>query len=274
MTREKTSVGDRARRKRKRCRLAAAGTLLVAAAASLAPLAVAEGEDPATGPRTYVLVHGAWGGGWAWRDVANRLRARGHETYRPTLTGLGERRHLVAADVGLETHIEDVVNLLVFEQLRGVVLVGHSYGGMVISGVADRVPERIAHRVYIDAFVPQDGESVSGEGGPDEWIRDMTRDGLVIPPWVRPGQEPPHDVPHPLRSFTDRIRLQNAAAKGIPTTYILTVEPGAETDDFSEHAARARARGWAITRLEADHNPQWSAPAELTDLLDAAPTAG
>ena len=245
---------------------------MVMLAAVLASPGVAGDEPPVPEQRTYVLVHGAWGGGWAWRDVADRLRARGHEAYRPTLTGLGERRHLVSLDVGLATHIEDVVNVLVFEQLRNVVLVGHSYGGMVISGVADRVPERIAHRVYIDAFVPEDGESIAGEDGPDEWLRKMTGDGLVVPPWVGPDQEPPHDVPHPLRSFTDRLRLESEAAKRIPTTYILTMGPGAQTDDFSAHAARARARGWAVEVLEADHNPQWSKPAELTDLLDEAPT--
>jgi pimeloyl-ACP methyl ester carboxylesterase len=222
---------------------------------------------------TYVLVHGAWGGGWAWKDVADRLEQKGHEAYRPTLTGLGERRHLVSTEIGLDTHIQDVVNVLEFEQLTDVVLVGHSYGGMVISGVAERVPDRIRHRVYIDAFVPEDGESASSrnDAGGDDWLQQMTKDGLVVPPWVRPDQPLPHDVPHPLKTFTDTISLKSEAARAIPTTYILTVDPGQETDAFSSQAERARERGWTLHQMETDHNPQWSKPAELVELLQAAP---
>jgi pimeloyl-ACP methyl ester carboxylesterase len=131
--------------------------LLLAALA----LAVAAGPLPAQGaPRTYVLVHGGWGGGWAFRALDSLLTAAGHRVYRPTLTGLGERMHLATSEVGLSTHVTDIVNVLLFENLRDVVLVGHSYGGMVITGGADRVPERIRHLVYVDAFVPEDGESV------------------------------------------------------------------------------------------------------------------
>ena len=252
-------------------RLARIPTLALATALLSIPTA---GAEPPARSCTYVFVHGAWGGGWAWRDVASRLRERGHATHRATLTGLGERRHLASAEIGLETHLQDVVNMLLFEQLEGVVLVGHSYGGMVISGVADRVPERIAHRVYIDAIVPEDGESLVGEEGPGEWLRPMIRGEMIVPPWVTPDQEPPHDVPHPLRTFTDPIRLRNEVAKRLPTTYILTMAPGADTDDFSRHAARARQRGWTVVELEADHNPQWSKPAELTELLTGTPCPG
>ena len=184
---------------------------MLVAAALLAPPAAAEEEPRPSGQRTYVLVHGAWGGGWAWRDVADRLRARGHEAYRPTLTGLGERRHLATEDVGLDTHIEDVVNLLVFEQLHDVVLVGHSYGGMVISGVADRVPERIAYRIYIDAFVPEDGESLVGEDGPTSgfatsFSRKKAAPGStrrrVWPPWRLSSASPWRSSPSPGASRT------------------------------------------------------------------------
>lgn len=106
---------------------------------------------------TFVLVHGAWLGGWAWKHVTPRLRMAGHEVFAPTLTGLGERVHLAHPGVGLETHIQDVVNVLVFEDLQQVTLVGHSYGGIVITSVADRTPERLAQLVYLDAFVPEDG---------------------------------------------------------------------------------------------------------------------
>src|SRR5688500_11127625 len=100
---------------------------------------------------TFVLVHGAWGGGWAWKRVAPLLRRQGHEVFTPTLTGLGERAHLTSRDVNLDTHIRDIENLLLYEDLENVVLVGWSYGGMVVTGVLDRVPERLAHVVYLDA---------------------------------------------------------------------------------------------------------------------------
>src|SRR5437867_3282753 len=115
---------------------------------------------------TFVLVHGASTGGWYWAPVRSLLRDAGHEVHTPTLTGLGERCHLLSRGIGLDTHIQDVVNALVYEDLRDVVLAGHSYSGMVVTGVADRVPERIAHLVYVDAFVPHHGESLLDLGGP------------------------------------------------------------------------------------------------------------
>ena len=113
----------------------------------------------ASGEHTYVLVHGASGGGWDWRTMDELLTARGHTVYRPTLTGLGERAHLNSPKVNLTTHITDVVNVIRFEDLQNVVLVGHSYGGMVITGVMDAIPERISHAVFLDAAVPEDGQS-------------------------------------------------------------------------------------------------------------------
>ncbi len=107
---------------------------------------------------TFVLVHPAWFGGWCWGKVTPLLRDRGHDVYTPTLTGLGERAHLANPEISLATHIEDVVNVLEFEDLQRVILVGNSSGGMVITGVADRVPERLAQVVYLDAFVPEDGQ--------------------------------------------------------------------------------------------------------------------
>src|SRR5688572_1955574 len=107
---------------------------------------------------TYVLIHGAWHGGWCWKLVAPALRRAGHEVYAPSLTGLGERRHLASRAIDLEAHVRDVVELLEMEDLSGVVLLGHSYGGMVVTGAADRVPERISQLVYLDAFVPENGK--------------------------------------------------------------------------------------------------------------------
>ena len=103
---------------------------------------------------TFVLVHGAWHGGWCWKKVAPLLRSAGHEVYTPTLTGLGERDHLLTRDIGLDTHIQDIVNVLEYEELTQVVLVGHSYGGMVVTGVAERAHERLRQLVYLDAATP------------------------------------------------------------------------------------------------------------------------
>src|SRR5271167_937589 len=108
---------------------------------------------------TFVLVHGAWHGGWCYKRVAQLLREAGHEIYTPTLTGVGERVHLMTPAVTLDTHIQDILNVIRFEELADVVLCGHSYGGMVITGVADKVPDKIRSLVYLDAFVPNDGEA-------------------------------------------------------------------------------------------------------------------
>lgn len=222
-------------------------------------------------PSTFVIVHGAWGGSWAFRRVDALLSLRGHKVYRPSLTGLGERVHLSRPDVDLSTHINDVVNMILFEDLREVILVGHSYGGMVITGVADRVPDRIRRLVYIDAFVPNDGESVISLQGPSAtWVKQMTQGSFIVPPWVKPDQLPPKDVPQPLKTFTEPIILKNKAARSIPAMYILTVEKGhdAKDDDFASQAERATARGWPVHQLQADHNPQWSAPEALVEMLD------
>jgi pimeloyl-ACP methyl ester carboxylesterase len=223
----------------------------------------------ASKPKTYVIVHGAWGGSWAFRRVGSMLGAAGHTVYRPSLTGQGERVHLASPEVGLGTHIDDVVNTLLFEELKDVVLVGHSYGGMVITGVADRVPDRIKHLVYLDAFVPDNGDSamtMTRPGGSD-WLKSMTSNGYIVPPWVKPEQPYPKDVPQSLKTFTEPIVLKNEAARKLPATYVLTMEAGKTTDDFSPQADRAKARGWAVLQLTADHNPQWSAPEALVAML-------
>lgn len=132
--------------------------LLLACGLNIAASAQPPKPTPVPKP-TIVIVHGAWGGSWAWRKVDTLLREKGFNVYRPQLTGLGERVHLSRPDIGLSTHIDDVVNTILFEDLHDIILVGHSYGGMVITGVADRVPDRIRRLVYLDAFVPNDGES-------------------------------------------------------------------------------------------------------------------
>lgn len=182
-----------------------------------------------------VLVHGAFVGGWCWRWVAPLLTAAGHQVHAPTLTGLGERAHLTGPHVSLDTHIEDIVSLLRYEDLTDVMLVGWSYGGMVVAGAADRVPERIGHIVYLDSDAPRDGET-SVPPGRLAAREDLARahgDGWRVPPtalgvdarllaelpqeqrdWVAARFEP-----QPLRTWTQPIRLSGSAV-GIPTTYV------------------------------------------------------
>lgn len=229
-------------------------------------------QSSASDPKTYVIVHGAWGGGWAFREVDDLLTTSGHKVYRPTLTGQGERVHLADLDIGLDTHIQDVVNTVLFEELNGIVLVGHSYGGMVVTGVADRIPERISHLIYLDAFVPEDGESVTTikQKKESHWVQRSAKDGFVIPTWVSADQPAPKDVPHPLKTLTDKLVLNNPARMKITTDYILTVDAGKEPheDGFYPYAERARALGWPVYHLQADHNAQWSAPKELATMLE------
>jgi pimeloyl-ACP methyl ester carboxylesterase len=233
---------------------------------------VGSGQTPKSEPSkpTIVIVHGAWGGAWAFKKVEALLRQKGFEVYRPQLTGQGDRVHLARPDIGLNTHIDDVVNTILYEDLRDIILVGHSYGGMVISGVADRVPDRIKRLVYLDALVPNDGESVNAMfGDRGDFIKQMTKGDYVVPRWVKPDQPPPHDVPQALKTFTDPIVLKNDAARKIPATYILTVEKGKEPkdDDFFPQSQRAKERGWTMLQLTSDHNPQWSAPEALAEML-------
>ncbi len=235
----------------------------------LSPLTQAQTAEVNVPPVTYVIVHGAWGGSWAFKKTDSLLTEKGCRVYRPCLTGQGERVHLASPQIGLSTHIQDVVNTILYENLHNVVLVGHSYGGMVITGVADRIPERIKKMIYLDAFVPSNGESVKTIKG-KEWnyMESMIRDGFMVPVWLKPGQIP-GDVPQSVKTFTEPLILKNNPAPAIPTVYILTVEKGKEVqeDDFVYQAARARGRNWPVWKLEADHNPQWSAVGELVNML-------
>lgn len=218
----------------------------------------------------YVIVHGAWGGSWAFKKVDSLLTEKGCIVYRPSLTGQGERVYLASADIGLHTHILDVVNMILYEDLHDVILVGHSYGGMVVTGVADSVPGRIRKLVYLDAFVPDSGESLlSMQGSRGDGLKRMNVNGFAVPPWVQAGKLPPKDVPHPFKTLSDTLILKNRSRLKISTTYILTVEKGTDPKDdgFAAYAEKAKKKGWPVLQLEADHNAQWSAPEALVDML-------
>lgn len=233
----------------------------------------AHGQRSSPPPRTFVIVHGAWGGGWDWRAIDSMITLRGNRVVRVTLTGLGERRHLASPQIGLSTHIDDVVNAILWEELDDVILVGHSYGGMVITGTADRIPDRIHGLVYVDAFLPDSGESLIAWADTlgATFIRASLRDGFVVPGWVRDTAAIPRDLPQPFRTFTDTLHLFNPARRLLAATYVLTFEPTVSPDPFQRFADRAEARGWPVHRLHADHTPERSAREPLVALLLAVP---
>lgn len=217
---------------------------------------------------TIVIVHGWWSGGWYFQSTARRLRSLGHEVYTPTVTGVGERVHLASPEVTLETHVQDIVNVLEFEDLYDVVLVGFSNGGMIVTPVADRIPERIRSVVYLDAFVPRDGESLH-DIMPElaermEAVARAKGDGWRVP------REPalPRRTPQPIRPFRDVVRLSDPRAAALPRTYVLF-----EGNSFphapvmARMAERARESGWQVLSRPWDHIAPETEPEGLADLL-------
>ena len=221
---------------------------------------------------TFLICHGAWSAGWAWRKMRPLLRAAGHEVFTPSYTGLGERAHLAHPLVNLETHIEDVLGVIRCEDLSDFILVGHSYGGMVATGVGDRVAERVRRLVYLDAFVPSDGQSLG-----DLVQRAPTApplEGWLVPPnppapdtsaedlaWVTPGR-----MHHPARCFSQKLAVAHAVPV-FPRTYVhCTKKQG--PDVFAQFAARFRgAAGWDFVELAESHSPNITAPAALAEVL-------
>jgi pimeloyl-ACP methyl ester carboxylesterase len=230
---------------------------------------------------TFVLVHGAFHGGWCWRDVAAQLRAAGHEVFAPTLTGLGERSHLASPAVDLSTHIRDVANLIEWEDLREAVLVGHSYGGMVITGVADRLPDRLAGVIYLDALVPQDGQCVLDLQPPErrESILEevAAKGGWFWPPrtgafyGVRdPARQAWVDgkcTPQPFHTLFERLRLADApGGKVSRKLYLLCTDPPlAYLRKFYDWAAASP--GWEVRELATSHDAMITQPEILAGLL-------
>jgi pimeloyl-ACP methyl ester carboxylesterase len=229
--------------------------------------------------RTIVIVHGAWSGGWSWRRVKERLEGRGFRVFTPTLTGVGERAHLATPEVDLDLHIEDVVAVLEYEGLDDVLLVGHSYGGMVVTGVADRWPGRLAGLVYVDAFVPGDGQSVLDLLPPTVAER-MTAsvaaegDGWRLPPNPPADDTAPEDLawleprrgPQPFATFTQKLRLSGSAAQ-TRRSYIYCRRIG-PVDTFGPFARMAEAEpGWTYHAIDASHAANVTAPEALTELI-------
>ncbi len=230
---------------------------------------------------TFVLVHGGHAGGWQWRELARLLRGAGHEVFTPTLTGLGERVHLARPEVDLDTHIRDILGVLEYEEPAGVILAGHSYAGMVITGVAERAPERLRHVVYLDAFVPQDGESardivaaVLGPGAAaslDEQVRTRGYGWRLPRPLTDSDGTPnPRATDHPYGTFTQPVAVGNPAAAALPRTYVLCTErpPDWSFGPVLDHCAtRAQEQGWRYHELATGHALWRTAPREVADLL-------
>jgi pimeloyl-ACP methyl ester carboxylesterase len=237
----------------------------------------------------FVLVHGAWHGGWCWQRVVHALSAQGHRVHAPTLTGVGERAHLLSSSITLETHIADVLQLLAAEELDQVVLAVHSYAGMIGTAVADRQPQRLKHLVYVDAVVPRPGESWGGTHA--SAVResrlaaaDASPDYSFPPPdpsvfglagadleWVRRRQ-----TPHPGHPYLAPLDFDPARVASVPRTFIDCISPALGTID----AIRPRVRdprywdgawqgggGSRLIELRTGHDPMISAPAELTRIL-------
>jgi pimeloyl-ACP methyl ester carboxylesterase len=230
-------------------------------------------------PHTFVLVHGAWHGGWCWRRVADILTAKGHKVFTPTLTGLGERSHLLAKGIDISTHVTDVVNVFKWERLDGVVLCGHSYGGFVISGIAEQVAPAISSIVFLDAFVPDDGDSMMDLTGPAviEATRAAEKAGaLGVPPrkaeafgvnekdraWVDglTGLQP-------LGCFQEKMKLTGARDRIAKKSYIRAANyanPG-----FDKALAWVKSDpAWRTYGVPCGHDVMVDMPERLAEILE------
>jgi pimeloyl-ACP methyl ester carboxylesterase len=252
---------------------------MLGAGVSAATAALGVGAAQAQGnARTFVLVHGSWHGGWCWRRVADLLEAKGHKVYAPTLTGLGERSHLMSGMITLDTHISDVTNVIKWENLQNVVLVGHSYAGFVVSGVAERALPAISSIVFLDAFFPQNGERVVDLAPPD--LRDATlaaaaknEVGRPIPPakafHVNENDQAWVDsklTPQPTFASLTPIVLTGAREKIAKKTYIRAVSyPNPRFDGYLEKLKQDP--GWRTYGVDSGHDVMVDKPERLTEIL-------
>lgn len=245
----------------------------------------------AAGVRPIMLVHGAWHGGWCWEPTIERLRfgLEGLTVHSPSLKGLGERADELTADLTLHDQIEDMQDYIVSRDLRDLVLVGHSYGGMIITGLQDRIGDRVDHIVYLDALVPEDGESLAVSGqlplSDDEMAAIRQRFISLSPDGVRMSPLPPSSfgvpeshplyqwtaerlTPHPLRPCFEPIELSGDFAPNMRTTYIRCTSPELAQPGVAAGAARAQARqGWTYREIATGHDAMITAPAELAEML-------
>lgn len=235
----------------------------------------------------FVLVHGAWHGSWCWARVRRALVDQGHQVFTPTLSGVGERSHALSRDIDLQRHVDDIANLIRWEELESVILCGHSYGGCVISGVADVLPDRIAALLYLDAFLLEDGECLH-DLLPDEHremqlsLANEYGEGWRVPPipaevfnvnaqdrdWVDR-----QCTPQPLATFQQPIRLNSGPSPVSRTHYIFA--SGWQDTPFHASYDRAKARGWTTSEIACGHDVMLDRPEDLTaELVGIARVAG
>lgn len=223
----------------------------------------------------FVICHGAWDGGWYWLETASHLQKLGHEVYTPTYTGLGERVHLAIPEITLETHIQDIINVIHYEKLNNIILVGHSYGGAVATGVAERIPEKIWELVYVDALIPNNGDSVVSLFGDHSPVvgqliemAEAHGDGWKIP-FTFEGPFDPRQTPHPLRTFLQELKVTNPIAKLIPCTFIACTERGNDPtfEPIEAGAQLAKQKGWHYYEIETGHNPNETEPVKTAEIL-------
>lgn len=233
---------------------------------------------------TFVLVPGAWLGGWCWQRLTPLLRDDGHEVYTPTLTGLGEREHLAHPDIGLDTHVQDIINVLAYEELEEVVLVGHSYSGFVVTSVAEQVPERLAHVVYLDALVPMDGfSSPSDFYSLEEWETMEATAEKNAGRWPIPDEHPglasisdedeqwlrSKAVPQPLNTLRQSVNIENPNETNLPSSYILCTANGEDDTVLNVIRQLCDEREWGLREIETGHWPMVSMPEQLNEQINA-----
>ena len=257
---------------------------LIGAAASSFPLAGAKIAAAQSSSKTYVLVHGAWHGGWCWREVAEGLRGMGHRVSTPTQTGLGERKHLLSKDITLDTFAADIVNHIEAEELSDVILVGHSFGGTSITGTADKIPNRIRHLVYLDSLILENGQSPFSIFPPNvvaarrKLVAEQGQ-GIFIPPppptafgipenhasadWVKRRL-----TPHPVSTYDSPMRIENPVANGRPRTYIVCTNPAYGPLEATRQWVK-KQKNWQWQEIATGHDAMVVAPAELASMLAA-----
>ena len=230
--------------------------------------------------KTYVLVHGGFHGGWCWHHVAKALRARGHSVFTPTQTGCGERAHLISKSITLDTFVDDIANVFLWEDLRDVILVGHSFGGNAISGVADRMPERIRQLIYLDAVILEGGQTMFGQMPPEVAASRLkaaqTSGGVGIAPpeaayfgIVDPQQAAfvkARLTAQPLGVYTSPLNLAHPVGNGLPAVYVQCTDP--VLDMLQSSRDWVKARGMTTVAIKTGHDAMVTAPERLTDLLD------
>lgn len=258
------------------------GSALLAFATQLAG-ASAQGQS--SEKRTYVLVPGAFWGGWVWRKVEPKLQSAGHRVFAVTNTGLGDRSHLLSREVNLDTFVKDVVAVFTYNDITDAVLVGHSFAGMTITAVADAIPERLRHLVYLDAHVPEPGKSLFDLLPPDARARSQkaaqdSSGGITLP------KPPPdavkknlalnddedarlitlHATPHPIATFESQLLLRNVFGNGLPKTYIACTNPAFPAIEPSKKRVKEQ-QGWNWKEIASGHAPMLTHPNELSEIL-------